>query len=115
MKVKKHKVRMSLRKLRKPNIFREDMVNKIAEFLEIPTELVGNNIKITLVGNKYLYLEGKYQIADYYAYYIRILTNKYAVNITGENLELKEMKEQEAVIEGNIKTLEYETRGIDEN
>lgn len=115
MRVKKHKFKMNLRKLKKPNVFREDMASRIAEFLEIPSELVGSNTKITLVGNKYLYLEGKYQISDYYAYYIRILTNKYAVNITGDNLEIKEMKEVEIVVEGNIKTIEYEIRGKDEN
>lgn len=115
MKVKKHKVRLNLRRLKKPREFKEDMVNKISEFLEIPGELVGTNTKISLVGNKYLYLEGKYKVADYYEYYIRILTKKYALNITGDNLEIKEMKDVELVIEGKIKNLEYEARGIDED
>ncbi len=115
MRVKKHKVKMSLRRLRKPSEFKEDMVNKISEFLEIPGELVGNNTKITLVGNKYLYLEGKYKIADYYNYYIRIITAKYALNLSGKDLEIKEMKDIELVIEGTIQSLEYEIRCIDEN
>ena len=85
MKVKKHKVKLSLRRLRKASEFKEDMVSKISEFLEIPGELVGNNTKITLVANRYLYLEGKYKIADYYNYYIRIITEKYAINLSGKD------------------------------
>ena len=115
MKVKKHKVKLSLRRLRKASEFKEDMVSKISEFLEIPGELVGNNTKITLVANRYLYLEGKYKIADYYNYYIRIITEKYAINLSGKDLEIKEMKDIELVIEGAIESLEYETRCIDEN
>ncbi|MBR6688517.1 MAG: YabP/YqfC family sporulation protein [Clostridia bacterium] len=114
MKVKKHKYKISLRKLKKPKEFKEDMVSKISEFLEIPGELVGDNTKITLVGNKYLYLEGKYKIADYYDYYIRIITKKYALNVSGKNLEISEMKEMELVISGDIRGIEYEIRSIDE-
>lgn len=114
MRVKKHKMQVSLRKLKKADTIKEDMVSKISEFLEIPGELVGNNTKLTLVGNKYMYLEGKYKVADYYDYYIRIITKKYGINITGEALEIKEMKDVELVVEGKIKNLEYEIRGIDE-
>lgn len=115
MRVKKHKSGISLKKLKKPREFKEDMVSRISEFLEIPGELVGSNTKITLVGNKYLYLEGKHKIADYYDYYIRIITKKYALNITGKALEIKEMKEVELVISGEIKSIEYEIRSINED
>ena len=114
MKVKKHKVKINLRKLKKVTEFKEDMVERISEFLELPGELVGNNTKITLVGDKYMYLEGKYKIADYYNHYIRIITKKYGININGENLEIKEMKDVELVVEGRIKNIEYEIRGMDE-
>ncbi len=115
MKVKKHKTSISLRKVKKHSELREDMVNRIAEFLEIPKELVGDNIKITTIGNKYLYLEGKYKIADYYTSYVRIITKKYGFAISGKELEIKEMGNDELVIEGNITNVEYEKRGIDEN
>lgn len=115
MKVKKHKTSISLRKVKKHSDFREDMVNRIAEFLEIPKELIGDNIKITTIGNKYIYLEGKHKIADYYASYIRIISKKYGVTIYGKELEIKEMGNNELVIEGNISNIEYEKRGIDED
>ena len=65
MKVKKHKSFVNIRRIKKKNEAKEKMVERIADFLEMPEELVGDNTKITLVDNKYLYLEGKNQIMDY--------------------------------------------------
>ena len=115
MKIKKHKTSISLRKVKKHSDLREDMVNRIAEFFEIPKELIGDNTKITTIGNKYIYLEGKHKIADYYASYIRIITKKYGFTISGKELEIKEMGNDELVIEGCISNIEYEKRGIDED
>ena len=71
MKIKKHKSKINIKDIRKAKMYKEKMVHKIAEFLEMPEELVGDNTKITLVDNKYLYLEGNNTIEDYYDHYIK--------------------------------------------
>ena len=91
------------------------MVNRIAEFLEMPEELVGDNTKITLVDNKYLYLEGNNQIEDYYNHYIKIKTNKNTICLDGKQMDIKEISDSELCIYGEIISITYEGRRYDEN
>lgn len=91
-------------------MYKEKMVHKIAEFLEMPEELVGDNTKITLVDNKYLYLEGNNTIEDYYDHYIKIKTKKRGIVLDGKNMEIKEITDSELVIEGEIFNISYESR-----
>ena len=43
------------------------------------------------------------------------VSKKYALNITGKPLEIKEMKEVEVVITGAIKGIEYAIRSINQH
>ena len=107
MKVKKHKSLINIKRIKKAMATKEKMVDRIADFLEMPEELVGNNTKITLVDNKYLYLEGKNQIIDYYDHYIKIKTKKVTITLDGKNMEIKEINDNELVIEGEILNISY--------
>lgn len=107
MKVKKHKSFINIKKVKKGNSNKEKMVDRIASFLEMPEELVGDNTKITLVDNKYLYLEGKNNIVDYYDHYIKIKTKKVTISIDGKKMEIKEIGDNELVIEGEILNVSY--------
>lgn len=112
MKIKKHKLNFSVRSIKKIKSGKEKMVNRIANFLEMPEELVGDNTKITLVDNKYLYLEGNNQIEDYYNHYIKIKTKKYVLSLDGKHMEIKEINDSELCIEGEILGITYESRGV---
>ena len=107
VKVKKHKSLINMRKINKKTQSKERMVNRIADFLEMPEELVGDNTKITLVDNKYLYLEGKNQIVDYYDHYIKLKTKKVTLTLDGRKMEIKEINDNELVIEGEILNISY--------
>ena len=107
MKVKKHKSIINMKKIKRVNVAKEKMVDRIAEFLEMPEELVGNNTKITLVDNKYLYLEGKNQIVDYYDHYIKIKASKVMITLDGKKMEIKEINDNELVIEGELINISY--------
>lgn len=107
----KHKSKISLRKLKKVKKSEDRMVNRIANFLEMPEEIVGDNTKITLVDNKYLYLEGNNQIEDYYNHYIKIKTKKSTIVLDGKHMEIKEISDSELCVEGEIVNITYERRG----
>ncbi len=107
MKVKKHKSLINIRKIKKNGNSKEKMVDRIASFLEMPEELVGDNTKITLIDNKYLYLEGKNQIIDYYDHYIKIKTKKVIITLDGRKMEIKEISDNELVIEGEMLNISY--------
>lgn len=107
MRIKKHKSNINIRKIKKVNGNKEKMVDRIADFLEMPEELVGHNTKITLVENQYLYLEGSNQIIDYYDHYIKIKTKKVTITLDGRKMEIKEINDNELVIEGEILNISY--------
>ena len=107
MKVKRHKSLVNIRKIRKKEPSKERMVNRIADFLEMPEELIGKNTKITVIDNKYLYLEGKNQIIDYYDHYIKIKTNNVILTLDGKKMDIKEINDNELVIEGEILNISY--------
>ena len=107
MKVKKHKSLINIKRIKKARETKEKMVDRIADFLEMPEELVGNNTKITLIDNKYLYLEGKNQIVDYYDHYIKIKTQKVTITLDGRKMEIKEINDNELVIEGEMLNISY--------
>ena len=111
MKKKKHKINFNIKSIKKVKVGREKMVNRIASFLEMPEEVVGDNTKITLVDNKYLYLEGNNQIEDYYNHYIKIKTKKNVIALDGKHMEIKEISDSELCIEGQILGITYESRG----
>jgi len=111
LKIKKHKSIINIRKVKKANINKEKMVDRIANFLEMPEELVGDNTKITLVDNKYLYLEGSNKIIDYYDHYIKIKTKKVTISLDGKKMEIKEISDKELVVEGQILTISYDKWG----
>lgn len=107
MKIKKHKSLVNIKKIKRETNVKEKMVDRIADFLEMPEELVGDNTKITLVDNKYLYLEGKNNIVDYYDHYIKIKTKKVTITLDGKKMEIKEINDNELVIEGEIINISY--------
>ena len=107
MRIKKHKGLINMRKIKKEKGNKEKMVDRIADFLEMPEELVGDNTKITLVDNKYLYLEGKNQIIDYYDHYIKVKTKKVIITLDGKKMEIKEINDNELVIEGEFLNISY--------
>lgn len=107
VKIRRHKPLVNIRKIKKAGSSKERMVNKIADFLEMPEELVGDNTKITLVDNKYLYLEGNNQIIDYYDHYIKIKTKKVTITLDGKKMDIKEINDKELVIEGEILNISY--------
>ena len=102
MKIKKHKSNLNVKKIGKKNDKKKKMTQKIADFLEMPQELLSTNSKITLIDNKYFYLESNNQIVDYYNHYIRIKTSSVTITLDGKNMEIKEISDKELVIEGEI-------------
>ena len=102
MRIKKHKSGINVKKLAKRNDSKEKMVEKIADFLEMPQELLSNNSKVTLIDNKYFYLESNNQILDYYDHYIKIKTSSVTITLDGKKMEIKEISDKEVVIQGEI-------------
>lgn len=85
-------------------------LNRINKLLEIPEE-VGTNIpKITNTGFKKLLIENYKNILEYQDIFIRINTSIGIINVNGVNLNMGEMTKDDIIIEGNIESIEFESK-----
>lgn len=80
---------------------------KVSEMLELPREIVLDIPKLVFVGNKELSIENYKGIIEYSENIIRINTNTHMLKITGYNLEIKTITEEEVLVNGNIAGLEF--------
>lgn len=81
--------------------------DKVTSFLEMPKEMLGGYIKMSIVDNNYMILEGSSKIEDYTDSYIKLKTDKYIVILEGSRLDIREMNKDELIIEGKINNISY--------
>lgn len=75
--------------------------------LSYPTDLIGQSTRMAIVDNKYVLIEGKNKIEDYYTHYIKIKTSLTTIIIDGKNLNIKNLSSDELLIEGDILNVTY--------
>ncbi len=87
---------------------RKEVFSKVvAEFLEIPKDLVLDLPKITLIGRNEFYLENHRGIIEYSSQRLRINLSRGFLEIQGENLEIKTLMPDEMKVWGEIRTIKY--------
>lgn len=87
---------------------RRNAINKImADFLEIPKDLVLDLPKITIVGREDIYIENHRGIIEYNLNRIRINLSRGFLEIEGRNLEINALMPEEMKITGEVKSFKY--------
>ena len=86
---------------------KEKIRDKINRVLELPVEVMGNKLRVNIVDNSYVLIEGKCKVADYFDNYIKIKTDDYTITVDGENLSIKEISETDLIISGKIMNISY--------
>lgn len=81
--------------------------DKINEVLEMPIESVSNSLRISMINNEYIFIEGKSKVADYYDNYIKVKTDRYTIAVDGKNLSINEISDVDLIISGNIMNISY--------
>ncbi|MGI6129500.1 MAG: sporulation protein YqfC [bacterium] len=79
---------------------------KLAEFLEIPQDIVLDLPRLTLVGNIEVTLENHRGIIEYTPKELRLALPEGELIVSGEELVLISLAPEEVVIRGRIKSLE---------
>lgn len=86
---------------------REIISRAMAEFLEIPKDLVLDLPKITVIGRNELYLENHRGIIEYSSQRLRINLSRGFLEILGEKLEIKALLPDEIKIWGEISSFKF--------
>ena len=87
---------------------RREAFNKaVADFLEIPRDLVMDIPKLTLVGRNELYLENHRGIIQYNPQLLRINLSRGFLEIEGQDMEIRALMPAELYISGEIKSVRF--------
>lgn len=87
---------------------RREIISKaMADFLEIPKDLVMDLPKLTVVGRNELYLENHKGIIEFTSQRIRINLSRGFLELQGENLEIKALLPDEMKVQGEIRMIKY--------
>lgn len=78
---------------------------QFSDLLEIPGDVLLDLPLINMVGNMQLQVENHRGIHEYTTNFVRISTGKGFIEITGENLVLRNIMSDEIILEGKIKSL----------
>lgn len=79
---------------------------KVADILELPKDIIMDTPKLTIVGNIQLNIENHRGIIEYSADKVRINTSIGVYKITGLNLIIKNIIQDEIIIIGEIENID---------
>lgn len=82
---------------------------RIDKWLEMPTEIVSNEPKFTMVGFNEMLIENYKGILEYEEIFIRINTHIGIININGFNLNLEQMTGDDILVTGKIDSITLES------
>jgi len=81
---------------------------RLDKILEMPEEIYSNTPKLTVVGFNEIVLENYKGILEYEEFFASISTHIGIVNITGYNINLEKMTNDDIKITGKIESIELE-------
>ena len=86
---------------------RETLTRVMAEFLEIPIDLVLDLPKVTIIGRNEINLENHRGIIEYLPNRLRINLSRGFIEIVGTDLEIKALMADEISISGLVHSVKY--------
>lgn len=86
---------------------KEKIRDRINNVLELPAYVMGDSLRVNIIDNTYILVEGKTKVADYFDNYIKIKTEKYSLVVDGKNLSIKEISDTDLIINGEISNISY--------
>ncbi len=81
---------------------------KFSEALELPKELILDVPRITLIGNRQLFLENYKGIIEYEDNKVRIKTHEGVVSLEGSGILIKEITSEDIMVTGTISSIQFQ-------
>ncbi len=89
----------------------KDLKNKVkrqlSDYLELPGDIMLDLPKIVLVGNLQVFIENHRGIQEYNSCLVRVVVSDKVIEVTGENLTLRNIMPDEICVEGLITGLAF--------
>lgn len=91
--------------MRKNRVCRKSAREKFGEMLDMPVDMVKDCYRMTVIGNESVLLENHRGIMEYEENVIRFNNS---VNVFGANLKIEEITDDDILITGSIKNIEFD-------
>lgn len=91
----------------KPNRKIDSIKEKMAQFLEMPKEVVLDFPKVVIVGDSELSIENYKGILEYESEVIRVKTADRIIKVGGKNLEITAITDEEIQITGTVSDVKF--------
>ncbi|MEG1705281.1 MAG: YabP/YqfC family sporulation protein [Clostridia bacterium] len=78
-----------------------------SEASDIPSFVISNSSRITMIDNNNVLIEGYKNVVDYYMHYIKVKGNSMDIIIDGKDLDIKEITDEDLVISGSIYSVNF--------
>ncbi|GAB3795370.1 sporulation protein YqfC [Virgibacillus kimchii] len=88
-------------------IWQQGMKPWLIKYLALPSDVVLELPRITIVGNLHVYVENHQGLITYSETELKLKSNKGYIRITGTSFVLKMMLPEEILLEGMIKEVEF--------
>lgn len=82
---------------------------QVADFLELPKDIVLDLPKIVIMGNLQIFVENHRGIVEYTPECIRLVTSHGGLCIKGQDLMLRNIMPDEIMVEGKIASLSFDS------
>lgn len=82
---------------------------ELADFLELPREIILNQPRLTIVGTMQCLLENHRGVIEYTNEMIRIAVAEGEIILRGDNLVIRTLAGEEIAVEGKISSLDFES------
>ena len=86
---------------------KENIKKMISNIKEVASSIVKTQSRIEMIGNKEAIIEGCNGVIEYDNFIIRIATKHQEIRFVGDNLQLKCLTNENIIISGFIKNIEF--------
>lgn len=83
---------------------------RIAEMTEIPKDFMMNMPRVTILGNREIYVDNYKGLLEYSKELIRLLTTNKIISIKGDGLLITRIVEDAIFVGGNIISVEFSSK-----
>lgn len=82
--------------------------NSLVDALELPKEIILNLPKVTVIGNVQCYIENHRGVIEYSSERVRVAINSGELIVSGADLFIRYMANEEIAVDGTINGIQYE-------
>ncbi|HZK25252.1 MAG TPA: sporulation protein YqfC [Oscillospiraceae bacterium] len=82
--------------------------DRLVDAMELPKEIILNLPKVTIIGNVQCYIENHRGVIEYSSERVRVAINSGELIVSGQDLFIRYMANEEIAVDGSINAVQYE-------